>query len=272
MIQVLAYPLSKFLHDLGAIWLFQWNVLKTFLTTRGNLGPILDQIIYVTTRTFSTVIFAGIFAGAIICLQFNLILSEYDAQTFLGGLNTSTVVRGIGPLIISTLLAGKVGAYTAAELGTMRVTEQIEAIECLGTNPIQYLIVPRYIGIILSSLILLMVGLLVSVCGSMAIASVVCGINTLEFTNSIPKFTSLSTIAGGLFKCVVYGTIVAAVSCQQGFHTTGGARGVGRAVTRSAVYINFYIVIANYLTSAIIESTEDLAGMLSHYWRGVGGL
>ncbi len=259
MNQLFENTIMKLLDELGSVCLFFLTVVRTFFSTRGNFRPIIAQISFVSFRSLSTIAFAGVFVGAILVLQFNLILAQYDSQSLLGGLNTSSVVREVGPLIISFLLAGKIGAYTAAELGTMRVTEQIDAIECLGVNPIQYLIVPRLIGIAISSLILLIIGLIVSVVGSMLVAYVACNINFLEFTSSIPRFTSFSSIAGGLFKSIVYGTIVATVSCQKGFTATGGARGVGRAVTSAAVFTNFYILLANYLTSYLIEFISNLA-------------
>lgn len=237
--------------------------MHTFLTTRGNFRPILAQVVSVTSRSLPTVIFAGIFVGAILVLQFNLILQKYDAGSLLGGLNTSTVVREVGPLIISFLLAGKIGAFTAAELGTMRVTEQIDAIECLGTNPIQYLIVPRLVGIALSSFFLIVIGLVVSIAGSMVIAQILCSINFLQFSASIPRFTTAWTLAGGIVKSVIYGSIVATVACHKGYTATGGARGVGQAVTLAAVYTNFYILIANFVSSHFLDFFRDLAAYYS---------
>jgi phospholipid/cholesterol/gamma-HCH transport system permease protein len=253
-----------FLTELGSIAIFYYQVARSFFCSRGNFKPIMAQVAYVSIRSLPTVAFAGIFVGAILVLQFNQILAQYDAQMFLGGLNTSTVVREVGPLIISFLLAGKIGAYTAAELGTMRVTEQIDAIQCLGTNPIQYLIVPRFVGIVISSLILLMIGLLISIAGAMFVASTLCGINFLQFAESIPRFTDGWTIAGGMFKSLVYGFIVAGVACHRGYTASGGARGVGKAVTMAAVYTNFYIVIANFVTSHIM----DYLGELGRMWLG----
>jgi phospholipid/cholesterol/gamma-HCH transport system permease protein len=246
-------PIIGFFHELGGLFLFLRKVIRTGLTTQGNAQAVIEQIAYVSFRSLSTVAFAGIFVGAILVLQFNLILQKYDAQIFLGGLNTSSVVREVGPLIISFLLAGKIGAFTAAELGTMRVTEQIDAIECLGTNPIQYLILPRFVAIVLSSVILLVLGLIISVGGSALIASALCGINHIQYASSIPRFLSTWTVISGITKSVVYGTIVAGVSCYKGFTASGGARGVGKAVTMAAVYTNLYIVIANYLTSNTLE-------------------
>jgi phospholipid/cholesterol/gamma-HCH transport system permease protein len=259
--------LERFLHDIGSITLFYWQVLRTWARTSGNTRPIIEQIAYVSIRSLPTVAFAGLFVGAILVRQFNQILVQYDAQSFLGGLNTSSVVREVGPLIISFLLAGKIGAYTAAELGTMRVTEQIDAIQCLGTNPIQYLIVPRFVGIVISSLLLLCLGLLISIAGAMVVANVLCGINFLQFATSIPRFTDGWTVAGGMFKSVVYGTIVAGVACHRGYTASGGARGVGKAVTQAAVFTNFYIVIANYVTSHL----SDAVATLGRAWLSGGG-
>jgi len=257
--------MSNFFHELGSVSLFFCRVTRTLLTTQGNLKPILSQVAFVSYRSLSTVLFAGIFVGAILVLQIYLILSKYDAQIFLGGLNTSTVVREVGPLIISFLLAGKIGAFTAAELGTMRVTEQIDAIECLGTNPIQYLIVPRLFGIIISSLILLMIGLLVSVGGAMFVAYVACEINPIEFSSTIPKFVSAWAIFGAMVKAVLYGGIVATVSCHRGFSATGGARGVGRAVTMASTYTNLYILIANFMASHFL----DIFGRMAQGYFGI---
>jgi phospholipid/cholesterol/gamma-HCH transport system permease protein len=250
--------MTAVLHELGGLALFLRELWRTFWRTSGNTRPIIAQMAYVSFRSLSTVAFAGLFVGAILVLQFNLMLQQYEAQTFLGGLNTSAVVREVGPLIISFLLAGKIGAFTAAELGTMRVTEQIDAIECLGTNPLQYLVLPRFIAIILSSVILLMIGLMVSILGAMLVARAFCGINFLQYTQSIPRFTGPDTLFAGMFRSAVYGTIVAGVACYKGYTATGGARGVGRAVTLAAIYTNLYIVIANFMTGAFLDFTGNL--------------
>jgi len=245
--------MSAFFFELGRFSLFFREIWHTLLNTKHNLRPIIAQTSEVTIRSLSTVVFSGFFVGGILVVQFNAVLAQYDAQIFLGGLNTSALIREVGPLIISFLLAGKVGAFTAAELGTMRVTEQIDAIECLGTNPIQYLILPRFFGIVLASMILLSTGLLVSVIGSMGFATALCGLNPLQFAQSIPRFTDITTLLSGFLRAAIYGVIVAGVCCYQGYTATGGAKGVGRAVTRAAIYTNLYIVIANYITGLWIH-------------------
>jgi phospholipid/cholesterol/gamma-HCH transport system permease protein len=123
----------------------------------------------------------------------------------------------------------------------------------LGTNPIQYLVVPRFVGIVFSSLILLIIGLIISVAGAVLVAATLCGVNPLQFTSSIPRFITPWTIFGGIFQSLLYGTIVASVSCYNGYTASGGARGVGRAVTMAAIYTNFYIVVANFVSSEFLE-------------------
>lgn len=249
-----------FLHEIGGIYLFSREVKRTWLRTFGsNLPLVIEQISSVGIRSLSTVCFAGFFVGAILVIQFQLMLAKYDATSILGGLNTSACVREVGPLIISFLLAGKVGAYTAAELGTMRVTEQIDAVRCLGTNPLQYLVVPRFVAIIVCSLLLLVFGLLVGIVGAMLVASTVFNLNFLQYMESVPRFTDGWTIFCGVFKSAVYGTIVAAVSTYKGYNASGGAKGVGIAVTQSAVYTNLLIVFANSLTSTLLDSVHQFA-------------
>lgn len=174
------------LQEFGGAVIFFIKIIRTWRSTGGYRRPVIQQIAEVSTRTMSTVIFAGVFVGAILVLQFDLMLRRFDAQALLGGLNTSATIREVGPLIISFLLAGKVGAYTTAELANMRVTEQIDAIESLGTDPIRYLIVPRFFGVILSSIILLAIGLSVSILGALLVAQTMSGMNLHQYLASIP--------------------------------------------------------------------------------------
>jgi phospholipid/cholesterol/gamma-HCH transport system permease protein len=246
------------LEELGGCWIFFRRVLRTYRKTSGYKDAIIHQIADVSTRTIGTVIFAGLFVGAILVLQFDVMLRRFDAQTLLGGLNTSATIREIGPMIISFLLAGKIGAYTTAELANMRVTEQIDAVESLGVSPIQYLIIPRFIAIVLSSVVLLAIGLSVSVVGSIFVAQTFSGMNMYQYITSIPRFAGAWTIFEGLVRSIIFSTIVATVSTYKGYTATGGARGVGRAVTQSAIYINVYIVIANFISSSLLEWIHDL--------------
>jgi len=249
------------LHEFGGAWLFMGKVIRIYRRTHGYRKAIIEQVAEVSTRTMSTVIFAGVFVGAILVLQFDAMLRRFDAQALLGGLNTSATIREVGPLIISFLLAGKIGAYTTAELASMRVTEQIDAVESLGTDPIQYLIIPRFFGIVLSSVILLSIGLFVSVAGAVLVAQAFSGMNLYQYIASIPRFAGAWTLFEGLVRSTLFSTIVATISTFKGYTASGGARGVGKAVTQSAIYINIYIVLANFISTSLLEWIHDFI-----YW------
>ncbi|MBU6154646.1 MAG: ABC transporter permease [Bdellovibrionales bacterium] len=249
------------LHEFGGAWLFMGKVIRIYRKTSGYGRPIIAQVAEVSMRTMSTVIFAGVFVGAILVLQFDAMLRRFDAQALLGGLNTSATIREVGPLIISFLLAGKIGAYTTAELASMRVTEQIDAVESLGTDPIQYLIIPRFFGIVLSSVILLSIGLFVSVAGAVLVAQSFSGMNVYQYIASIPRFAGAWTLFEGLVRSTLFSTIVATISTFKGYTASGGARGVGKAVTQSAIYINIYIVLANFISTSLLEWIHDFV-----YW------
>src|SRR4051812_1422395 len=131
---------------------------------------LVEQIYLIGVRSFFITVVAGLFVGAIMAIQINLQLRDFGAQAFLGGLSASTTIRDVGPTLIAFLLSGKVGAFTSAELGTMKVTDQVDAIRCLGMDPIRYLILPRMVAVVISSFLLLVVGLVVTVVGGLTIS------------------------------------------------------------------------------------------------------
>jgi phospholipid/cholesterol/gamma-HCH transport system permease protein len=133
----------------------------------------------------------------------------------------------------------------------MRVTDQVSAMECLGSNPFEVLLVPRFFGILIASTVLLLSGLLVSVGSSILAANLLYGINIYEYLEGIPRFVDLYTVGSSVIRCLIYGGIVALISCYYGFFATGGAVGVGTAVTRSATQINLVIVVANFVTAGL---------------------
>jgi phospholipid/cholesterol/gamma-HCH transport system permease protein len=197
---------------------------------------------------------AGFFVGAIMTVQFTLQIKAFGALGYLGGLSTSATVREVGPLLIAFLLSGKVGAFTSAELGTMRVTEQIDAIRCLGANPLQEIILPRFLGIVISSFVLLAAGLMMSIFGGLLLGALFSGINPEEYLRHIPTIVSGFSVASGLFKCLVFALVLASVCTYKGYTASGGAKGVGRNVVSTAVMTMVGIVVFDWMTSLLSET------------------
>ena len=219
---------------------------------------VFQQIWQVTMQSLATTAMAGFFVGAIMTVQFTMQVQEFGALGFLGGLSTSATIREVGPLLIAFMLSGKVGAYTSAELGTMQVTEQIDAVRCLGANPLRELILPRFIGIIISSFFLLGAGLLMSIGGGLLLGMIFSGIEPEEYVRHIPTIVNLGSIVSGLFKCFVFAVLLASICTYKGYNTSGGAKGVGLAVVNTAVATMVGIVFADWATSVISDAVVQI--------------
>lgn len=241
------------LDEIGGALLFLQKILRTMFVKKIKSHEVFEQIWKVTADSFANTAMAGFFVGAIMTVQFAMQMKEFGALGYLGGLATSGTFREVGPLLIAFMLSGKVGAFTSAELGTMRVTEQIDAVRCLGADPLQEIIVPRFIGIIISSFFLLGAGLIMSVFGGMLMGQAFAGVNFEEYLRHVPLIVSPVSILNGLIKCFAFAVVLATICTYKGFTTSGGAKGVGRSVVSTAVATMICIVVMDWLTSFIGE-------------------
>lgn len=252
----------KLIDEIGRIVQFFFLIIETLVRRPCSRREVFEQIWKVTLQSFATTGMAGFFVGAIMTVQFTLQMKEFGALGFLGGLATSGTIREVGPLLIAFMLAGKVGAYTSAELGTMRVTEQIDAIRCLGADPIQEIILPRFLGIIVASFFLLGLGLLRSIGGGMLMGALFAGVNAEEYVRHIPTIVTSSSIVSGLVKCFMFAMLLATICTYKGYSATGGAKGVGLAVVGTAVTTMVGIVFLDWLTSFLGDALMRAAGVL----------
>lgn len=250
---IFAMPV-QILNEVGACLLFLKNVVRTLRHDRFPIHETFEQIWRVTMQSLGTTALAGFFVGAIMTIQFSMQVKAYGALGYLGGLATSGTIREVGPLLIAFMLSGKVGAFTSAELGTMRVTEQIDAIRCLGANPYHEIILPRIIAIVVSSFFLLITGLFMSIAGGCLLGMIFSGINAEEYLRHIPTIVSVPSILSGLFKCFVFSIVLASICTYKGYTTTGGAKGVGRSVVNTAVSTMVGLVVADWLTTLISDA------------------
>lgn len=250
--------LTDFLDDLGRGTLFLRDVFSLAVRKPVSRELVAEQIWRVTVQSLPTTAMAGFFVGAIMSVQFSMQVKAFGALGYLGGLATSATLREVGPLLIAFMLSGKIGAFTSAELGTMKVTEQIDAIRCLGANPLLEIILPRFIGIIVASFFLLAAGLVMSVFGGMLLGLLFSGIEPEEYVRHIPRIVMWPSIVSGLFKCLVFAFVLASICTYKGYTTTGGAKGVGRAVVSTAVATMVGIVLADWFTSFLGDITMNI--------------
>lgn len=239
--------------EIGGALLFLKEILGGLVRRPCRWKDVVDQTWSVTLQSLPTTAMAGFFVGAIMAVQFTLQLRDFGALGYLGGLATSGTIREIGPLLIAFMLSGKVGAFTSAELGTMKVTEQIDAIRCLGADPFQEIIQPRFLGIIISSSLLLGLGLLMSIGGGMFLGGIFAGVTSEEYLRHIPTILAWPSVVLGFFKCLLFALILATICTYKGYMTVGGARGVGRSVVETAVSTMVAIVVMDWVASFLAE-------------------
>jgi phospholipid/cholesterol/gamma-HCH transport system permease protein len=254
--------IDRFFSEIGSAVLFVGVLVDAIRSERVSRTEIFRQIWQVTLQSSPTTAMAGFFVGAIMSVQFTLQMQSFGALGFLGGLSTSATVREVGPLLIAFLLAGKIGAFTSAELGTMRVTEQIDAVRCLGADPIAELVVPRFLGIVVASFFLLGLGLVGSVCGGALLAQVYSGVSIEEYFRHIPQIVHWFSIVSGLFKCFIFSLVLATICTYRGYTATGGAKGVGLAVVKTSVSTMVCIVVADWGTSLFMNALARVGGFL----------
>jgi phospholipid/cholesterol/gamma-HCH transport system permease protein len=259
----LARSINQQLGELGKVILFQRDLLK--MTFEEGMGSevFFTQIWSVTMQSLPMTMMAGFFVGAVMTIQFSLQIKAFDALSYLGGLATSGTFREVGPLLIGFMLCGKVGAFTTAELGTMRITEQFDAIRCLGADPIREAVLPRFWAIILSSLFLFIGGLIASVFGGLLLGISFAHVSAAEYLRYIPRFLVIPSILSGFFKSFIFSLVLATVCTYKGYFVTGGAKGVGRAVVGTAVATMISLVFFDWLTSYLMEIFVNIMRSLS---------
>ncbi len=244
---------AKGLNDLGAVLIYVWAVAQRSMKSWGRREEIFEKCLQVIQQSLATTLFAGFFVGAIMTLQFTLQVQMFSALSYLGALVTSATVREVGPLLIAFLLSGKIGAFTSAELGTMKVSEQIDAIRCLGADPLLEVIVPRFLGIILASFFLLSFGLIFSFAGGILMAVNFSGVPWEQYLSHIPQVVSTFSIVSGVVKCLVFSVVIATLCTYRGYTVIGGAREVGEGVVQAATQTMITLVLADWFSSFVLE-------------------
>ncbi len=232
-------------------------IVVLFLQTLRQLHKLnrkltIVQMAHLGVDSLPIVSLTLLFAGMVMTLQIVDILLRYGAQSTLGGIMSIAMGRELGPILTGVVVAGRVGAAMTAEIGTMKVTEQIDALRCMATDPIAYLVVPRFIACIIMVPLLSFYGYLIGTGGGYVVSTFFAGLTSFTYMNSIEIFTASSDVVYGLIKAMFFGGIISLIACNEGFHARSGAEGVGEATTKSVVTSIIFIFICNYLLSIIL--------------------
>jgi len=217
-----------------------------------KLRNLFKQMEFVGVQSLFVVVLTGAFTGMVLALQSYNALKRFGAESLVGPTVALSMARELGPVLTGLMVTGRAGSAMATELGTMRVTEQIDALVTMAVNPIKYLVVPRMLAGLLMFPLLAIVTDFVGVVGGYLVGVKLLGINPGVYTGRTVDFVPLNDIFAGLSKSVVFGLIATLVACYNGFYTTGGAEGVGKAATNSVVTGSVMILVSDYIMSSFM--------------------
>src|SRR6185295_18778740 len=192
------------------------------------------------------------FTGMVLALQTFSVLQRFNAESFVGSLVALSMVRELSAVLSGLIVAGRAGSAMGAELGTMRVTEQIDALEVMATDPVHYLVVPRVWATVIMLPLLVVLADALGILGGYVVSVPLMGANPVSYVHASFQFMDLKDLTSGLIKAAVFGLLIALIGCQQGFYASGGAEGVGRATTRAVVLASIAILISDFFLTRIL--------------------
>jgi phospholipid/cholesterol/gamma-HCH transport system permease protein len=239
----------------GRLSLFTSKALTATLLPKYYFRQILRQFIEIGYYSLPVVGLTAIFTGAVLALQSYSGFSRFNAESSIATVVVLSITRELGPVLAGLMVAGRVGASMAAEIGTMRVTEQIDALSTLSTNPFKYLIAPRLIAGVLCLPILVLIADIIGVMGGYLVSVYKLGFNPGSYLESTFTYLEMRDVISGLTKAAVFGFIISLMGCYHGFNSGRGAQGVGKATTTAVVSASILILLFNYIITELFFST-----------------
>jgi phospholipid/cholesterol/gamma-HCH transport system permease protein len=248
-------------HELKSVLGFVGSVTKAFLgilkePKTGNWRAILPLMERVGSDAIPIVVLINFLVGFVVAYQASEQLSQFGADIFVADLVGKSVTREMGPLMTAIILCGRSGAAFAAEIGTMKVSEEIDALRTMGFGPVRYLVLPRLLALMLATPILTLIADFIGVFGGFVVGAYILELTASAFFHQLREAIVLWDIFSGVIKSVAFAAAIALIACQQGFATTGGAEGVGRRTTASVVTILFALIMLDTAFTVVFEAFD----------------
>jgi phospholipid/cholesterol/gamma-HCH transport system permease protein len=249
-IEIIGRFFMVFAEELGRILLLLCATVRQIVALPLEIKDIFKQMRDVGIRSLPVVLITAVFTGMVLALQTYTGFKRFGAEALVGSVVALSMTRELGPVLTGLIVAGRAGAAMAAELGTMRVTEQIDALETLATNPIKYLIVPRFVAGLFMLPALTTIADIIGIIGGYTVTVGLFDASSTVYWKRTWDYLEVSDIYNGLIKSGFFGASIALISCYKGFYTSGGAKGVGKATTGAVVLSSMTILISDYFLSA----------------------
>lgn len=248
---------TEWLEGLGRVTLLAKESFISLTTTKISWRDLLYQIYFVGVKSQSVVLITGAFTGMVLGAQTYFQFHKVKMDTATLAVVSVSMCSELGPVLTGLMVAGRVGAAIAAELGTMRVTEQIDALRTLATHPVDYLVVPRLLALHVALPVLTAESIAVGIAAGFGVGTFLLGIDPVYSWYNMLKYTDPEDVAIGLIKALIFGGIVALVGCYKGMYCGDGAQGVGRATTEAVVYSSIAILVSNFFLTLSLSRLFD---------------
>jgi phospholipid/cholesterol/gamma-HCH transport system permease protein len=241
------------LAGLGRVSIFTGQILSWIVTSLPRRRVLVPQMFEVGVRSVPVVMATGSFVGMVLAVQMYQQLHKLNADSAAGPIINIAIVKQLGPVLAAVIIAGRVGGAMAAELGTMRVTEQVDALRVMGADPVRYLVVPRFLACLVLVPMLTVVGDAVGALGGYLISVKALGITSGYYIQQTRNIMENWDIFVGLAKSAAFGALIGIICCYKGFHAKGGAAGVGRATTVAFVASFIAILVVNFFLEVLFR-------------------
>ncbi len=252
MVAALGRKSINFFRELGEISILFFRVIKFAPSLLKHRMHLIFQMEHIGVNSLPLVMIIAVFTGAVAAWQAAYQLKGVAPLSFLGTATTRAIITELGPVLTAIVIAGRVGASIAAELGSMKVTEQIDALKTMGISPVRYLAVPRFYAALLMMPILIVIANSIAVIGAFFISNYFLNVSFEVFFDSAKRFFELGDFLFGIVKGIFFGGVTALLGCHIGFATEGGAEGVGKSTIRSFVLSSAMILILDYILWTVI--------------------
>jgi phospholipid/cholesterol/gamma-HCH transport system permease protein len=236
----------------GKFALLVWLTTRAVVRPRFPVRETARQIEAIGVRSLTIVILTALFTGMVLALQTGIALARFGAKPYVGSVIGLSLARELGPVLTALMVGGRVGAGITAEIGSMQVTEQVDAIRSMGADPVQKLVVPRVVAATLALPMLTVFANLLGVIGGLAISTAQFHISPNFYLETIFNAVTVTDVLSGIAKTFVFGWIIAMVACFSAFETTGGTVGVGRATTRTVVIASISVLISDFFLTQMM--------------------
>ncbi len=247
--------ITQFLNSVGEYALMIVDVIKVTLKKPPQWSLIRDQLYEIGVRSLPVVAITGFSTGMVLAAQAFFQLSDKGLASATGLMVTKAMMVELGPVLTAFMVTGRVGASMCAELGTMRVTEQVDAMKSMAVNPLRYLIAPRFIAGLFMMPLLTVFSCIMGILGGFLVAVYVYHMPPNVFLDPLPEHIKLFDLFSGVAKAIVFGIVIVTISCYRGLTTKGGAAGVGRATTNSVVICYSVILIGNFFLTLLLNNS-----------------